>query len=728
MSALRVLEEVLSSVPQLFAIVNAEGQIVYRNQRFERELSAVGNIFEFLTLAETTRAIQNSLLNRTNGTWDCRLGRLTLTHTEGGLFTVMLEKPVEYFDAFQQVSSRLDANIIILDQDDVCIWANRPVEFVVGLNLREFTPPDLLDEGLEILEKVRTTREFALGKPSWLMRRDGQRVCFRARWLPLFDASNTHVAQVAIVSNEITEEILAEEALQRSEERYRNVFNNSLDIICVYATDLTLQHITPNVFEHTGLTAKDLVGQNLVEFVHPDDVPLLAQHLKTLKSHPETPVTLEVRIRRKDKSYATMESRIRWVNSFDGEPVIFANARDVSGRREIDVMRQTLLRADKLAAIGQLAAGVAHEINNPAAFIATNLFVLKQYVRDFIHINNDLRDFAMGLDPENREFYLNYLQQNQIGFLLEDMQDMIDTNLEGMERIKHIISELRGYSRDEGEDLEVFDPNGVVETASAIARSHIGVSGQLVVGLGEVPDVLAHRGKLTQVIINLLVNAAQAIQGLSGEHSVKVTTYLNGEHVCIDVADTGKGIPEHLQPRIFEPFFTTKSPEEGTGLGLWLCREIMTQLKGEITVRSSSTGTVFTISLPRMRTADTAEAKPVEFGRMLIIDHPQAGWIPLCTELLRQRECIKVTDVLAALKILESDQAFDLVVCPLPMTQHQGRQLWTEIRRLWPGLMKRLFILVPPESSDEVPDGVRSCPLPATREDLRELLGSVMEC
>jgi signal transduction histidine kinase len=471
--------------------------------------------------------------------------------------------------------------------------------------------------------------------------------------------------------------------------------------------------------------ADELEGQNLVDFVHPDDIPSLAQHLKTLKESPDIAVTLEVRIRRKDGSYSTMESRIRWVESFDGRPVIFANARDISARREMDMMRQTLLRADKLAAIGQLAAGVAHEINNPAAYIATNLFVLKQYVQDFVHINKDLRAFAMRLDPDDREFYLNYLQQNQIEYLLDDMQSMIDTNLQGMDRIKQIISELRGYSRDEGQDLEVFNPNGVVETVSAIARSHIGASGRLVVDLGDVPDVLAHRGKLTQVLINLLVNAAQAIEGIPGEQFVKVTTYLDNEHVCVDVSDTGPGIPDTLQARIFDPFFTTKSSEDGTGLGLWLCREIMTQLKGEILVRSSSQGTVFTLRLARMRTADTAEALGVTFGRLLIVDNPMARWIPVCSELERQRECVRVTDVSSALKVLENDQAFDLVVCPLPMLEQDGRSLWLELRQSWPGLTKRLLVLVPPDSRTLSPIGVKVSPLPASAKEFRGLLSTL---
>jgi two-component system, cell cycle sensor histidine kinase and response regulator CckA len=248
----------------------------------------------------------------------------------------------------------------------------------------------------------------------------------------------------------------------------------------------------------------------------------------------------------------------------DADIAVIHVAHDLSDER---AMRTRLLTADRLATIGRLAAGVAHEINNPAAFVTVNLGVL----RDRFLAGNAQR-------PE--------------------VLSMLDDSLNGMERIREIVRDLKGFARERSRD--VVDLSQVALSAIRIAAHETRGRARVDRSLGE--DVLARaRGaRLAQCVLNLLVNAAQAIPaGNPGDHRIEVRTYRNGVRVCLEVSDTGPGVPPALRRRIFEPFFTTREATGGTGLGLWLARGIIEEEDGSLEVGDApSGGARFTIELP----------------------------------------------------------------------------------------------------------------------------------
>jgi two-component system NtrC family sensor kinase len=265
-------------------------------------------------------------------------------------------------------------------------------------------------------------------------------------------------------------------------------------------------------------------------------------------------------------------------------------AEEVRKNREKDGM---LLHQDKLASIGQLAAGVAHEINNPMGFIMGNLNTLKEYV---ISLQKYCR-FVDETVPENsRSVLQEFRKQLDLDYILDDLQPLLVESSEGAERVRRIVLDLKDFARPDEQEMYEADLNQLTQSTINIVRNELRYVAQLDLQLGELPLVVCHPQQINQVISNLLVNAAHALEQ---QGVITVRTWQEGSFVVLSVADTGKGIlPENLT-RIFDPFFTTKEVGKGTGLGLSISYDIIKKHGGEITVASEAgKGTIFTVQLP----------------------------------------------------------------------------------------------------------------------------------
>ena len=271
---------------------------------------------------------------------------------------------------------------------------------------------------------------------------------------------------------------------------------------------------------------------------------------------------------------------------------------EVRKNREKD---NRMLHQDKLAAIGQLAAGVAHEINNPMGFIMSNLATLKKY-------NDAEQKYLTALEsaleenfPEERRKQLEALRQSlDMPYILKDIHPLISESLEGAERVKRIVLDLKDFAHiDEGK-LRETDLNQCVRSTANIVRNEIKYAADLDLQLNEIPLVICNPQQINQVIANLLVNASQAME----KHgTITVTSRQEGEEVVLSIRDTGRGMTEEVRKRIFEPFYTTKDIGQGTGLGLSIAYDIIKKHGGEITLESEpGQGTTFTIKLPIKRT------------------------------------------------------------------------------------------------------------------------------
>ena len=269
-------------------------------------------------------------------------------------------------------------------------------------------------------------------------------------------------------------------------------------------------------------------------------------------------------------------------------------AEEVRKNREKDIL---LLHQDKMSSIGQLAAGVAHEINNPMAFIASNLVTLKGYVEAMSRYHKLIHDLLVKNGSADELLILEEATRKlDIMFILEDISPLIAQSSEGADRVKQIVHDLKGFARTDDSSFELADLNDCVRSTVNIVRNEIKYVADLDLQLADIPHISCSRNQLSQVIINLLVNAAHSIES---HGSITVTTLQVDDSVVLRVRDTGRGMSEEVRNRIFEPFFTTKEVGKGTGLGLSISYSIIKKHGGEIVVESKpGTGTIFSVILP----------------------------------------------------------------------------------------------------------------------------------
>ena len=266
---------------------------------------------------------------------------------------------------------------------------------------------------------------------------------------------------------------------------------------------------------------------------------------------------------------------------------------------ELEDAHGQLLRAEKLASIGQLAAGVAHEINNPIGFVHSNLGTLKDYAATLMAvIDADAVLLAGGaLDPARRAELLRVRSEAELDFLRQDIGQLIDESLAGSARIRHIVRTLLDFAHADEARWQLADLRGIVDASLHSLRGRIGDKAQqLCIDCGELPEVECVPAQLDQALTNLLVNAAQAIDQTG---TVTVRGGQAGDEAWISVADTGCGIADDDLRRIFDPFFTTKPVGSGTGLGLTVAYGVMEKHRGRIEVSSTpGQGSTFTLRLP----------------------------------------------------------------------------------------------------------------------------------
>ncbi len=276
--------------------------------------------------------------------------------------------------------------------------------------------------------------------------------------------------------------------------------------------------------------------------------------------------------------------------------------------REIKETQARLMQQEKMASIGHLAAGVAHEINNPMGFVSSNLNILDEYEKDIRSLIEQYISFLSELkvavtaqkdrtDIIERIEHINKFEEEiDINYILKDVPNLIDESLEGAQRIKKIVMDLKDFAHPGEDELMFTDINKSLDSTLNVVWNELKYKAKIVKDYGDLAPVKCYPQKLNQVFANILVNAAQAINE-KGE--IKINTSIEDEHVKITVSDNGSGIPEENLSKIFDPFFTTKEVGKGTGLGLNVAYNIIKKHNGTIEVESTvGKGTTFSIRLP----------------------------------------------------------------------------------------------------------------------------------
>jgi signal transduction histidine kinase len=271
--------------------------------------------------------------------------------------------------------------------------------------------------------------------------------------------------------------------------------------------------------------------------------------------------------------------------------------------KELTDSQIRLVQAEKLASLGSLVAGVGHEINNPVGFVVSNLTSLQEYGNFLSAVvtaydkHRRARSTGDAAAIEAAEAALDLaLAADDVDFIITDLSDLTTESLTGMKRIKAIVDALRTFSRADDPEPTFYDLNDAVLTAIHIIGGELRNKCQIETNLGTLPKISCFPGQINQVILNLLVNAADAVEQ---EGVVTVATSSGNNRVCIEVKDSGCGIDAKHLNRIYDPFFTTKPVGKGTGLGLAITYDIIQAHGGDIEVQSEiGTGTTFSVSLP----------------------------------------------------------------------------------------------------------------------------------
>lgn len=262
--------------------------------------------------------------------------------------------------------------------------------------------------------------------------------------------------------------------------------------------------------------------------------------------------------------------------------------------KKVETAQQQLLQSEKMAAIGQLAAGVAHEINNPIGFVNSNLGTLKTYIGRLMKLVDAYESVGRGGDPAQLEIAR---RAADLEFLREDLPSLLTESHEGLTRVTRIVQDLKDFSHADRGDFQDADLNAGLESTLNVVWNEIKYKAEVVRELGDIPQVPCVPAQINQVFMNLLVNAAQAIEKRG---KIYLRSGCENGFVWFEIEDTGKGMTDEVRERIFEPFFTTKPVGKGTGLGLSISRDIVVKTHGgRLDVSSTpGLGTCFTIRLP----------------------------------------------------------------------------------------------------------------------------------
>ncbi len=281
-----------------------------------------------------------------------------------------------------------------------------------------------------------------------------------------------------------------------------------------------------------------------------------------------------------------------------------SNTRIKQTLNELTRAQQQLVHAEKLASVGQLAAGVAHEINNPTGFVMGNIEVLGEYKDSILAVLDQYSNLEKEIEARHDKTLMLAIEKIQafkaehdLDYILTDMGQLLKDSLNGTVRIQKIVQDLKNFSSIDGSDHQQVDLNAdVIETALRLVRSQLESKCTIHKSLSPLPAYNCRPAELSQVIMNLIINASEAIKD---QGDIRVSSKCEGDNIKIQVADNGGGIGQDDILKLFDPFYTTKEIGKGTGLGLSISHGIVKNHGGQLSVNSKlGKGTIFTVLLP----------------------------------------------------------------------------------------------------------------------------------
>jgi PAS domain S-box-containing protein len=575
------------------------------------------------------------------------------------------ERWAEECSRFSRMLEQLPSRIMVFDGAGRRVFVNRgrptgPIdELLDGASLEDL-PRELRDAVDAAAARARES-----GAPSD-QEVQASGVWFLLRVVPL--SPDEPDAGFALVAIDITAHRRIEMELRASSAKATALLDALPDMVFRLSADGVYLDVRAERADMLSVPRDQIVGRSVRDVFGPD---LAAKSTEVIKRALESGAMqrLEYRLA---LPHGLREYEARIVAS--GSDEVVAIVRDVT---ETKHLQARLALADRLAALGTLSAGVAHEINNPLTYILIGIeSVLKELRR-------------RGPDEP-------------VGPRLEVLLERLQGAMEGARRVRRIVSDLRTFGRADEEAERLIDPRVVLDAAASMVDSQIRYRARLFRDYEEVPQILGNHDRLVQVFVNLLLNAAQAVgDGETSRNYIRIGTHTDVEgQVVIEVEDSGEGIPVADLGQIFDPFFTTKPVGEGTGLGLWVCHSIVTGHGGSITVDSrSGEGTTFRVTLPAgsppvESDADREDEEVVSLpnGRILIIDDDEQVARSLAI-LFEGSDITVLTSGREAVDRLAAGARFDWIFCDLMMPDLSGMDVYEQTRRANPGLESRFVFM-----------------------------------
>jgi PAS domain S-box-containing protein len=509
-----------------------------------------------------------------------------------------------------------------------------------------------------------------------------------------------------------------EAALRQSEASLRSVLHATPDGIIVHSEGRYL-FLNPAAVTQLGLAPDtDLVGREIFDQVKDEEVHEVRERIQSMHRSGQPAPVRDIHFRRADGEFLIGEvASIPAI--FDGKPAIISIIRDVGEQRRI---QSQLFLADRLATVGTLAVGVAHEINNPLSWVMGNLGLLSD------EFDNQVR---MREQPGHN--------RAAVAASRARVRELLGRAQEGTERVRRIVQDLGRFGRSDDDERQSVDIHALLDSSIEIADVQIRHRARLVRDYRASGFVRGSEARLGQVFLNLLVNAGQAIEpGAPRQNHVSVETReLDDGRIEIAVSDTGCGMSEAVRQRIFEPFYTTKPAGEGTGIGLAISHSIVTGFGGEIVVESEvGRGTRFCVRLHRAD--DDVPSRPAKIvreesdphrsaapsARILVVDDEPLIREMVC-DALASHEVTAVSNGRDALEqILAHD--WDLILCDMVLPEISGLDVYRELERVRPGALPKLVFMTGGDVSGKaprLPDGgrVRRLEKPFSIKHLRAL-------
>jgi len=542
------------------------------------------------------------------------------------------------------VVSNIPSGIVVLSDERLVLSANRSFrkmfwksqDMLKGKRLGEVFPMlDLNGRAKEVLLTKKASKDILLNISSGGKQREKEEISGRYFHLSLVPLEGEHVpnqGRLLLVARDVT-------SMKKAELQTRLILTNTQDGVVIFGEKGEIQWVNPAAERMFGRKKAKLLKEPFSSLM-PESQGLL--HCKIIDGfiHANTPKAFGKRYLneglRSNGSPFPMEIVIsgfkaegRWTfTAFlrDKTEEVMAEAElealyaeNKAAYEKLKAKQQQLVQSEKMASIGQLAAGVAHEINNPVGFVKSNLGRMKEYSAALSKLLERYGGFLNGIEQKEKEAIaaeaaqiVAMAEEMQSDFIVEDLPVLLDESIDGIDRVREIVKNLKEFSHVDRGGKRPFNLNDGLESTLKIAWNELKYDSEVLKEYGEIPDVFCRPQQINQVFMNLLVNAAHAIKEkakASAESSDKayraekgkivIRTYSEAGFVVAEIEDSGTGIPEDKIEKIFDPFFTTKPVGKGTGLGLSISYGIIKKHGGQIEVQSEvGVGTRFKVLLP----------------------------------------------------------------------------------------------------------------------------------